>query len=225
MSPRPGPFDDRVSDELRARAKDVDLRRPLMDDEEWLLARGYTIPYLRHRGLDAGNFAAIIKDEPEAAIDATGCSDPLTAADFLDRIGNAMPGVHVTPPQQPPNVKTRVDVYNRAAVHGAVIHKGEASTGVIAQNLVLAESWALHLLQMVGNIEGTPDQGQERSIRLAAKFLDLVGRQAEVLDRLKHGARQTVRVERVVVEAGGQAVVGVVQPAAAAAERGGGGSM
>ncbi len=211
---------DRVSDDLRAKAKVFESRRPLDRDEEWLIARGYKLPYLRHRGLDVGYLSGIIEDEPEAAIDATGCSDPLTAGDFIERIGNAMPGVHVSPPPNP-NTKTRVEVYNRAAIHGAVIHSGEASTGVIAQNIVLAESWALHLLQMVGNIQGTPDQSQERSIRLAAKFLDLVGRQAEVLDRLTHGARQTVRVERVVVQAGGQAVVGVVQPAAA--ERGGAG--
>lgn len=211
-SPDQIPDADGVTPAMRAAAAAATYRRPRSRDEQWLLARGYPIPHRRHLGLDVGTLESVIQDEPEPALEATGCPDPLTATEFIERIGNAMPGTHRVSPPRDPNVKTRVDVYNRAAIHGAAIHNGKASSGVIAQNLVLAESWALHLLQVVGEIRGGPDPAQERAIRLAAKFMDLVSRQAEVLDRLKNGTRQVVRVEKVVVEPGGQAVVGVVHP-------------
>jgi hypothetical protein len=213
LPPDEVPDADGVTTAMREANKGVDYRRPRCRDEKWFLARGYKIPHRRHQGLDIGTMEHLIHAEPEPALEATGCPDPFTAGEFLERIGNAMPGVFVSGEPRDPNVKTRVEVYNRAAIHGAAIHNGTATSGVIAQNLVLAESWALHLFKSVGEFRHGPDAAQERAMRLAAKFIDLVSRQAEVLDRLKNGARQTVRVERVVVEPGGQAVVGVVQAA------------
>lgn len=221
QSPTPTPTPTTTSPRPQ-RTDDFDYRRPLLREEERLIARGYVFPYRRRCGYDAISIPDAVSDEPEPALAATGCDDPTSAGEFLDRVGKAMPGTYFVDPPHDPNVKSRINTYNATAIHGASIRNGAAATGVITQNLVLAESWALHLLQIVGDVRGGLDKPQERAVRLAAKFLDLVGRQAEILDRLKNGHRQTVRVEKVVVEAGGQAVVGVVQPSGKGPAGGGG---
>lgn len=181
-----------------------------VDDE--LQRQGVEPKYKRRVSLAESTVADGMLEQPEAVCDATGCADPRTGADLIERIGHAMPGryqldnvqARATP------AKTMKEVYNTAVLLGAEVRTGDGAEGIVAQNVVLAQTWATTLLSACGEIRGCIDPGQERLLRLATKFMDLAGRQAEVLRRLRHGGTQVVRVERVDVHPGGQAVIGAV---------------
>ncbi len=180
-------------------------------DEE-LQRQGVAPKYKRRVSLAESTIADGMLEQPEAIVDATGCADPRTGAELVERIGHAMPGryqldniqARATP------AKTIKEVYNTAVLLGAEVRTGDGAEGVVAQNVVLAQTWATTLLAACGEIRGGIDPGQERLLRLATRFMDLAGRQAEVLRRLRHGGQQVVRVEHVDVHPGGQAVIGAV---------------
>jgi hypothetical protein len=110
--------------------------------------------------------------------------------------------------------KGAVDTNANAAI--ALIRDIAPKNGIealVAVQMVAVHNTALEQLRRAL----LPDQPAEfidslsnRATRLLRLFVD----QVEALDRLRGGgARQTVRVERVTVEAGGQAVVGAVAAA------------
>lgn len=189
-------------------------------DEE-LHRQGVEPKYKRRVSLAESTIADGMLDQPEAVCDATGCADPRTGADLVERIGHAMPGryqldgiqARATP------AKTMKEVYNTAVLLGAEVRTGDGAEGIIAQNVVLAQTWATTLLSACGDLRGGLDSGQERLLRLATRFMDVAGRQAEVLRRLRHGGQQVVRVEHVDVHPGGQAVIGAVGGGHAGGER------
>jgi hypothetical protein len=97
---------------------------------------------------------------------------------------------------------------------------------LIAQMVAVHNAAAEQLRRVINYLYQPPeviDSLSNQATRLLRLFID----QLAALDRLRGvGARQTVRVERVTVEAGGQAVVGAVTttpvPASAAAPQGDG---
>lgn len=180
-------------------------------DEE-LQRQGVETKYKRRVSLAESTIANCMLEQPEAIVDATGCADPRTGADLVERIGHAMPGRYPTDSlqKQATPQKTIKDVYNSAVLLGAEVRTGDGAEGIIAQNVVLAQTWATTLLTACGEIRGGIDPGQERLLRLATRFMDVAARQAEVLRRLRHGGTQVVRVERVDIHSGGQAVIGAV---------------
>jgi hypothetical protein len=84
---------------------------------------------------------------------------------------------------------------------------------LLAAQMIAAHNTALELIRRT-LLPQQPGQYIDRLSNRGTQLLRLFVDQAAALDRLRGGgARQTVRVERVTVEAGGQAVVGAVAAA------------
>jgi hypothetical protein len=87
------------------------------------------------------------------------------------------------------------------------------------EGMLAAQAVAMHLAGMAAlqrsQRPGLPDEAASRLRRDGAGLCRAVAEMAEAIGRRRDGgaARQVVRVERVTVEAGGQAVVGAVAPA------------
>jgi len=108
----------------------------------------------------------------------------------------------------------RTDTNANAAI--ALIREIAPRNGVealLAAQVIAVHNAALELLRRVV-LPDQPGQFIDSLPNRATRLLRLYVDQVEALDRLRGGgARQTVRVERVTVEAGGQAVVGAVTTA------------
>jgi hypothetical protein len=86
---------------------------------------------------------------------------------------------------------------------------------LLAAQMVAVHNAALELLRRA-ILPDQPSRIMEIQSNRATRLLRLYVDQVEALNRLRGGGtRQTVRVERVTVEAGGQAVVGAVTTAPA----------
>ena len=77
--------------------------------------------------------------------------------------------------------------------------------------LACTHSAAMVVLARLG-----PGHGSEKRVAAlgsaAARLLTAYVKQVELLRRLRHGGTQIIRIERVDVHDGGQAVVGIVEP-------------
>lgn len=96
-----------------------------------------------------------------------------------------------------------------------------------AEGMMAAQAVALHHAAMEcfrramlpGQTPEVADKLRRQGANLARAMVDM----AEAIDRRRGKGLQVVRVERVVVHDGGQAIVGAVVPPVTAAKRGGGG--
>lgn len=96
-----------------------------------------------------------------------------------------------------------------------------------AEGMMAAQAVALHHAAMEcfrramlpGQTPEVADKLRRQGANLARAMVDM----AEAIDRRRGKGLQVVRVERVVVHEGGQAIVGAVVPPVTAAKRGGGG--
>lgn len=86
-----------------------------------------------------------------------------------------------------------------------------------AEGMMAAQAVALHQGAMEclrrAMLPAQSPEAVERLHRQAAGLTRAMAELVRALDRRRGGGRQTIRVERVVVEAGGQAIVGAVAPA------------
>jgi hypothetical protein len=95
----------------------------------------------------------------------------------------------------------------------------DEAEGMMAAQAVALHQGAMECLRRAMLPAQAPEA--ERLHRQAAGLTRAMAELVRALDRRRGGARQTIRVERVVVEAGGQAIVGAVAaPPAAGAARG-----
>lgn len=202
--------DDERSDARRLRMVDK-LRRDELRRRRDLKHRGYESRVQRANGGNAYNLDHIAAIQPDVLADAAGTKDPESAAMLLNLVATAFPGRWHTSRRDNVNVKTGDQVYNTVVPLATDLRNGDPA-GVLRMNVALAQKWATSLLAVAGSDLGTFDRNQDRAIRTAQRFLDLIARHVELIDRIAHGTRQVVRVERVVVQPGGQAIVGVVNP-------------
>lgn len=95
-----------------------------------------------------------------------------------------------------------------AAIDGAR-PQNELEAMILSQ-LALTHSLAMDFLVRAKNADQVPQLDSEG--RMATKLMLAFAGHVELLDRLRRGGSQTMRVEHVHVHAGGQAVVGLVAP-------------
>ncbi len=83
---------------------------------------------------------------------------------------------------------------------------------MLASQIAVTHQLAMDLMRRMRRAEHLPQF--EGNGRMAVKMLNAFTAQVELLNRIKRGPAQTVRVEHVHVQAGAQAIVGNVAPAA-----------
>ena len=82
--------------------------------------------------------------------------------------------------------------------------------GMLAAQMVSTHNAALECLRRA-MIPGQTFDGQDQSMKHATKLLSIYSRQIEVLDKHRGKGQQTVTVEHVNVQSGGQAMVGHIE--------------
>ena len=142
----------------------------------------------------------------------TGSLDWPFSAQLLDQVLNAATGSSTTNP-----LKANEANGVLAAMHG-IAPKDEAEAMLAAQ-MVATHYAAMTVLRRLKGCETIPQQ--DSAGNLANKLLRTYSAQLEALARYRGKGQQTVRVEHVTVQAGGQAIVGAVT---AGTTTGGGGS-
>lgn len=187
------------------------LRRDERRRRRDLKHRGYESRVQRANGANAYNLDHIAAIQPDVLADAAGTKDPESAALLLNLVGTAFPGRWNTSRHDNVDTKSGDQIYNTVVPLATDLRNGDPA-GILRMNVALAQKWATSLLAVAGSDLNTFDRNQDRAIRTAQRFLDLIARHVELIDRIAHGTRQVVRVERVVVQPGGQAIVGVVNP-------------
>jgi hypothetical protein len=90
--------------------------------------------------------------------------------------------------------------------------------GMLAAQMVATHSAAMECLRRATN--GQTLEGRDQDLKHATKLLGMYARQVEALDKHRGKGQQTITVEHVTVNAGGQAVVGNFEGRATAASAG-----
>lgn len=85
----------------------------------------------------------------------------------------------------------------------------DQTEGMLASQMVATHDTAMHLLRRASLPEQT-FAGKDMNLKHAYKMLQLYARQLEALGKYRNKGQQKITVERVNVEAGGQAIVGSV---------------
>jgi hypothetical protein len=96
--------------------------------------------------------------------------------------------------------------------------------GMLAVQMVATHNAAMECLRL-GMIAGQSFEWREQNLKHAAKLLVVYARQVEALDRHRGKGQQTITVEHVTVNAGGQAIVGNVEAGARGATASGGAAV
>ena len=141
---------------------------------------------------------------------AFGSDDQKLTSRLLDQVTGALWLPESMPPER------RIEVLDGALRALQALAPRDASEGLLATQMVATHSAALECLQRAAH----PDQtfaGRELNLKHAVKLMGLYVRQLEALDKHRGKGQQKITVEHVNVHAGGQAIVGNVNPAAAAA--------
>jgi len=173
---------------------------------DWL--NGARAPRLRERP-EGGKGPYEFADPPGEALvrclRASGTPDPLLQNLLLGQAGNSAGSVGKPD-------KTQVELWNDGAAMMNAIAPKTPLEGMLATQMVATHSLAL---QLVGRANWNEDSElRMKYASLAAKLMQTFTAQIEALHRLRGiGTKQLVRVEHVHVEAGGQAIVGLVKGA------------
>ena len=118
------------------------------------------------------------------------------------------------------------DAGAETAAEKALAHQLAAAHRV-SMGLFAAASDSLHKHQVAANVNPGALEEATRAAAVGARVLSAFAQGTLALDRLRHGNRQTVQVQHVVVNSGGQAVVagtvtpGVTPTSSAVSRRGG----
>lgn len=85
----------------------------------------------------------------------------------------------------------------------------DVTEGMIAAQMVATHNMAMECLRR-GNLTSNPPEVRDMALKNAAKFLGIFTQLTAALDKYRGKGHQKITVERVTVEAGGQAIVGNV---------------
>jgi hypothetical protein len=155
---------------------------------------------------EGGRNAAVVVDAGLVkVVEATGAGDPQLAVHWLSMAGNVGPAMTETGPALKATLEHRNNLA-LATVHG--VAPRDALEGMLAMQLHALHGLTMDAMGRVARAE--PDQ-RERTVREATRLQGAFLATVETLRRGRGATTvQRVVVERVTVEAGGQAVVGAV---------------
>jgi hypothetical protein len=136
----------------------------------------------------------------ERMAEVTGVAEPLLHVKLMDQIANSSPDAE----------SRAVETVNEglALLHG--INPQNALEGMLAVQMVGTHNIALEMMRRA-IIKGQSSEEVNRKINLSTKLLRTFTSQVEALQKMRNRGQQTVRVEHVTVNAGGQAIVGNVK--------------
>ncbi|WP_407529641.1 hypothetical protein [Methylobacterium oryzisoli] len=171
-----------------------------------LRARRARKPFARIKATGEGCAWTIAPDHPDGAVGerllwaALGTACPEFAEGLLKQLAAAMgtrEGVSET------------DLNFALAAMNGVGPRDEVE-GMLAAQMTAVHMATMSFASQLANADNTPKrESAERALNKLARTFTT---QVEALKRYRSDGQQTVRVERVTVEAGGQAIVGTVSP-------------
>jgi hypothetical protein len=146
----------------------------------------------------------------ERMAEVTGVVEPSLHVKLMNQIANTSPDTE----------GRAVEAVNDglALLHG--INPQNALEGMLAVQMVGTHNIALEMMRRA-IIKGQSSEEVNRKINLSTKLLRTFTSQVEALQKMRNRGQQTVRVEHVTVNAGGQAIVGNVKHGAGRGEGGG----
>jgi hypothetical protein len=136
----------------------------------------------------------------ERMAEVTGVVEPSLHVKLMNQIANTSPDTE----------GRAVEAVNDglALLHG--INPQNALEGMLAVQMVGTHNIALEMMRRA-IIKGQSSEEVNRKINLSTKLLRTFTSQVEALQKMRNRGQQTVRVEHVTVNAGGQAIVGNVK--------------
>jgi hypothetical protein len=143
----------------------------------------------------------------ERMAEVTGVVEPSLHVKLMNQIANTSPDTE----------GRAVEAVNDglALLHG--INPQNAIEGMLAVQMVGTHNIALEMMRRA-IIKGQSSEEVNRKINLSTKLLRTFTSQVEALQKMRNRGQQTVRVEHVTVNAGGQAIVGNVKNGAGGGE-------
>jgi hypothetical protein len=147
---------------------------------------------------------------------------PMSGSDnaaFSEQLANAVASALWFPEGTPPEARSRSATAALAAVHGFA--PKDAVEGMLAAQAVALHHAAMECFRramLPGQSCEVADRLRRQGANLARAMVDMT----EAIDRRRGKGPQVVRVERVVVQDGGQSIVGAVAPGLPGPAKGGG---
>jgi hypothetical protein len=157
----------------------------------------------------------ILRPKPSDLKPISGSENPA----FSDHLLNAVASSLWFPEGTPPEARSASATAALSAVHGFAPR--DAVEGMMAGQAVALHHAAMECFRramLPGQSAEVADKLRRQGANLSRAMVDM----AEAIDRRRGKGPQVVRVERVVVHDGGQAIVGAVTPSLTAAMPGGG---
>lgn len=157
----------------------------------------------------------ILRPKPSGLKPLSGSENPA----FSDHLLAAVASTLWFPEGTPPEAQGASVTAALAAVHSFAPR--DAVEGMMAGQAVALHHAAMECFRRA-MLPGQPGEAADKLRRQAANLSRAMVDMAEAIDRRRGKGPQVVRVERVVVHDGGQAIVGAVAPSLAAPMPGGG---
>jgi hypothetical protein len=137
---------------------------------------------------------------------STGFQSPTIACRILDQVAAAL---------HPTWTRAQMDVprqaRDEAAAAVAELQPQTGAEGILAAQAVVMNRLAMRAAQVACDAAGSDLETFRVCTQAAARLAGAAAKQISALHEVRQGKRQVIRVERVVVEAGGQAIVGSVE--------------
>lgn len=137
---------------------------------------------------------------------STGMQSPIVAHELLDQVAASWQPSWVRREHGAPAMARA-----EAASAIAELQPRNGAEGMLAAQAVAMHRMALRAAQIACDVAGSDRETYRVCSQAAARLAQASAHQIKVLHGLRSGGTQVIRVEQVVVQAGGQAVVGSVQ--------------
>lgn len=129
----------------------------------------------------------------------------------FDPLNNRLANQAISALWMPPSMSgdSRDEIANATIAALIGIAPRDEAEGMLAAQMVSVHNSAMECFRRA-MIEGQTFEGREQNLRFADRLSKTYAHQLDALKRYRRKADQTVRIERVVVKDGGQAIVGNV---------------